>query len=190
MDRISSVDDMMGTASFWTTESSGPKSTMNRSASEFAFQEFLKETLVAGGERAKSRFKAESEVGEEDQKPEVPMFASTEELRAMNNVVDSVAEDDEVAVIEGALNPLFSGMQDTGEKSYGEFNTSAAANGSGQDYEVFLKQKLEIACAAAALSRVRTSFDSLTCMVLGLVFVFGQSFEVLRFWSLLDLPEP
>ena len=44
------------------------------------------------------------------------MFASTEELRAMNNVVDSV-ENDEVAVqLEGAMNPLFSGIQDDGEK--------------------------------------------------------------------------
>lgn len=130
---------------------------MNRSASEFAFQEFLKQTLVAGGDRdrasAKSRFKTESEA--EEQKPEVPMFASTEELRAMNNVVDSVAEDDEVAAIEGALNPLFSGMQDSGEKSYGDFNPRGvtATDATGQDYEIFLKQKLEIACAAAALSR-------------------------------------
>ena len=140
---------------------------MNRSASEFAFQEFLKQTLVAGGDRAsaKSRFKTESEA--EEQKPEVPMFASTEELRAMNNVVDSVAEDDEVAAIEGALNPLFSGMQDSGEKSYGDFNPRGvtATDATGQDYEIFLKQKLEIACAAAALSRVRTisSSTSLTC---------------------------
>lgn len=140
MDRVSPVDDAMGSG-LWA-ESSRPKNVMNRSASEFAFQEFLKETLVAGSERAKSRIKAESE----DQKPgpTVPMFASTEELRAMNNVVDSVAAemDDEVAVIEGALNPLFSGMQD-----------AATVDGSDQDYEVFLKQKLEIACAAAALSR-------------------------------------
>lgn len=164
MDRISSVDDMMGAASFW----SEPKSTMNRSASEFAFQEFLKETLAApGGERAKSRFKVENEIQTaevEDRKPgssgfTPPMFASTEELRAMNNVVDSVAADDEVAAIEGALNPLFSGMQDAGEKGYGNFNPveATASGGGGRDYEGFLKQKLEIACAAAALSRVRTS---------------------------------
>jgi hypothetical protein len=157
---------------------------MNRSASEFAFQEFLKQTLVAGGDRAKSRFKTESEA--EEQKTEVPMFASTEELRAMNNVVDSVAEDDEVAAIEGALNPLFSGMQDAGEKSYGDFNPSSVAPGdaTGQDYEIFLKQKLEIACAAAALSRVRTisSSTSLTCMAFALALdCFSVSLTSLGF---------
>ena len=124
---------------------------MNRSASEFAFQEFLMETL-AGGSRAKSEAGAEGD--QEVFTP--PMFASTEELRAMNNVVDSVAVDDEVAGIERALNPLFSGMQDGGEKNFVDFNPPGVA-ASGYDYEVFLKQKLEVACAVAALSRVRTT---------------------------------
>jgi hypothetical protein len=172
MDRISSVDDIVST--YWNESCAalGKSSSMNRSASEFAFQEFLKES-VGGGARVKSRFHEGRDVEEQRRNGEElpvarpgnlefapPMFASTEELRAMNNVVDSVAEDEVAMELHGAFHPLFSGMQDDGEKNYANFASGAAAAGnvgSGQDYDVFLKQKLEISCAAAALSRVRSS---------------------------------
>jgi hypothetical protein len=158
MDRISSVDDILGT--FWSGDDG---KMMNRSDSEFSFQEFLKESIGATTtttrERAKSRFGLadQSEVKPENNNFTPPMFASTEELRAMNNVVDAPVEVDEVAGIEGALNPLFSGMQEDTDKEYSTNFPSAPGDAvSAQDYEVFLKQKLEIACAAAALTRVRT----------------------------------
>ena len=166
MDRISSVDDIVST--YWNEScASLGKSGMNRSASEFAFQEFLKESV--GGGRPKSRFQqAQSGEGRDVEEVPVPkagnsefippMFASTEELRAMNNVVDAVEEDEVAVQLEGAFNPLFSDMQDDGEKNYTNFASGAAAGvvDSSQEYE-FLKHKLEIACAAASLSMVRTS---------------------------------
>lgn len=157
MDRSSSVDDILGT--FW---SSNDGKTMNRSDSEFSFQEFLKENGggesigARGGERPKSRFGL---AGQSEGKLEFapPMFASTEELRAMNNVVDAPVDVDEVGGIEGALNPLFSGMQEDTDKQYtNPFSSVPSDPVTAQDLEVILKQKLEMACAAAALARVRT----------------------------------
>ncbi|KAG0609930.1 hypothetical protein M758_7G024900 [Ceratodon purpureus] len=165
MDRISSVDDIVST--YWD-ESCGMlgKNGMNRSASEFAFQEFLKESSVGGG-RGKSRFHEERAVEEQRNGEEAlltrpgnseftpPMFASTEELRAMNNVVDSVAEDEAGGQLESAFNPLFLGMPDDGAKYYANFASGGTTDvGSGQEYDVFLKQKsMEIACAPASFSR-------------------------------------
>jgi len=154
MDRSSSVDDILGT--FW---SSNDGKMMNRSDSEFSFQEFLKENGggepigARGGERPKSRFGL---AGQSEGKPEFapPMFASTEELRAMNNVVDAPVDVDEVGGIEGALNPLFSGMQEDTDKQYTNSFSSVPSDAvTAQDIEVILKQKLEMACAAAALAR-------------------------------------
>ncbi|XP_024384443.1 basic leucine zipper 63 isoform X2 [Physcomitrium patens] len=174
MDRISSVDDIL--SAYWNESSmtSPVKGSMNRSASEFAFQEFIKENMTATscfGGRSKSRFyQSQADEGKalNDQSRDnlmisakseseftPPMFASTEELRAMNNVVDPVEVDDIVG-IEGALNPLFSRVQNDADKKYSNFPSAALSAGDcgGQDYEDILKQKLERACAAAALSRV------------------------------------
>lgn len=187
MERAFSVDDILGT--FWKLDTqgegngagSGPISAsnsveslkalerekvMNRSASEWALQEFLRESSTAGGSgpllRAKSRFMVnedddeEEENEEEEETGELPSpvgplpplrsaeefsalsIAKTEELRAMNNAVDHVE-------VKGALNPLFSGLQD---------EVNPVPTSSPQEYEYFLKHKLELACAAVALTRV------------------------------------
>ena len=191
---------------------------MNRSASEYAFQEFLKVSEERGGSAAvrKSRFMVnqrrkvpEDEDDEEDDdddddhededdddddehddehdntdppSPESPETFETKMeqqpsrqeshdlnehprslsppppppppasapsstsstpvgLGSIGGVVDQV----EVGV---ALNPLFSGLRD-------EVETAATATNSPQEYEYFLKHKLDLACAAVALSRVR-----------------------------------
>lgn len=157
--------------------------SMNRSASEYAFQEFLKVSEASGGfARPKSRFMTNegirdtNEDDEEDEDTDPPSPASPEspetsdntkteivslskqgsdevdkamvpvhfvlpklEIRTLSGVVDQEEVSD-------ALNPLFSGIRDEVEKA-------ATATNSPQEYEYFLKHKLDIACAAVALTR-------------------------------------
>ena len=208
MERISSVDDIVGT--FWNDSTVVPEKAgiMNRSASEWAFQEFLKESLAAATpgpltrRRAASRSRflneerpdavAENDGGEEQEQEQqeeredvgqrfgglnpksnlgfqVPLIARTEELRALNNVVDVPDNDEdededeeEAAAVNGALNPLFSGLRDDdGENLNNQVaNNANTDNNSGdcpQEYEHFLKHKLEMACAAVAFARVSIS---------------------------------
>jgi hypothetical protein len=61
------------------------------------------------------------------------------EVRTISGVVDQEE-------VRGALNPLFSGIRD-------EVENAATATNSPQEYEYFLKHKLDIACAAVALAR-------------------------------------
>lgn len=160
---------------------------MNRSASEYAFQEFLKVNETSGGgfARSKSRFMTSEDIrdidddeddtdppspatpaspespeisedktelskqesddfNETDQVPVVPPAVQPKlEVQTMSGIVDQVEVSD-------ALNPLFSGIRD-------EVEIAATATNSPQEYEFFLKKKLDLACAAVALSRVRTS---------------------------------
>ena len=179
---------------------------MNRSASEYAFQEFLKVSEERGGSAAvrKSRFMVnqrrkapEDEDDEEDDDddddehddehentdPPSPESSKTfqtkmeqqpsrQETHDLNEhprslsppplpppsapsstsstpvgvgSIGGVVDQVEVGV---ALNPLFSGLRD-------EVETAATATNSPQEYEYFLKHKLDLACAAVALSRVR-----------------------------------
>jgi len=205
MERISSVDDIVGT--FWNDSTVVPEKAgiMNRSASEWAFQEFLKESLAAATpgpltrRRAASRSRflneerpdavAENDGGEEQEQEEredgqrfgglnpksnlgfqVPLIARTEELRALNNVVDVPDNDEdededeeEAPAVNGALNPLFSGLRDdNGDNNINNqvANNTNTDNNSGdcpQEYEHFLKHKLEMACAAVAFARVSIS---------------------------------
>lgn len=186
---------------------------MNRSASEYAFQEFLKVSESGGFARSKSRFMTNEGIrdnnhdDEEDdtdppspaspaspESPETSENTRTElskqgsdevkneadkampssfvlpklevrplEVRTISGVVDQEE-------VRGALNPLFSGIRD-------EVENAATATNSPQEYEYFLKHKLDIACAAVALARVRWS-RSLSCSE-NLVFLF--------FWVLLKL---
>lgn len=174
MDRTSSIDNFLST--FWGESSAATlvKSGMDRSAYEFSFQEFSKENTIAascGGNCPKNRFqKSQSnEMRDHDEQSSYNlqmsgrfsseftpfMLASAEDLLPMNNALNSVEVDDAV-VIEDALNPMFSVIQDDAERIYSTFSTGAASVGdsSSQEYEVFLQQKLAMACAAAALSRV------------------------------------
>lgn len=156
---------------------------MNRSASEYAFQEFLKVNSEASGgfhARPKSRFMTNDGIrdtnhdDEEDDDTDPPSPASPaspESPETSENTNLSKQGSDEVLMpepssfvlpklevrtlsgvvdqeeVSDALNPLFSGIRD-------EVENAATATNSPQEYEYFLKHKLDIACAAVALSRV------------------------------------
>ena len=158
---------------------------MNRSASEYAFQEFLKVNETSGGfARSKSRFVASGEMRDKDDddddtdppSPASPASPESPEISENNSQLSKQESDDfneanqapimpppvqpKVAVrtmsgivdqveVSGALHPLFSGIRD-------EVEIAATATNSPQEYEFFLKKKLDLACAAVALSRVRT----------------------------------
>lgn len=160
---------------------------MNRSASEYAFQEFLKVSEASGGfARSKSRFMTNEGIRDNDDEeddtdppsPASPASPESPETSENKTELSKQGSDDfneadkampsfvmpklevrplKVRTISGvvdqeevsdALNPLFSGIRDEVEKA-------ATATNSPQEYEYFLKHKLDIACAAVALARVR-----------------------------------
>jgi hypothetical protein len=179
MERISSVDDILGT--YWKLDpqgqghgnnaaggapmpgaedlkiglSSGDNKHMNRSASEWAFQEFLKEHDVDGGSTvpqsgvycSRSRIYEENEEEDEDEaeSDKVSGSSSAAHFIPRNQEMKPCIIADEVEV-KSALNPLFSGLRD--EVNGGNQITNP------QECEQFLKCKLDLACAAVALTRV------------------------------------
>lgn len=220
MQRNFSVDDILGT--FWKLDTQGdargpvvsiPEGVededthipvveslrtievdrgMNRSASEYAFQEFLKVSEASGGfARPKSRFLTNEGIRDKDDEeddtdppspasPASPESPETSENKTEMTELSKQGSDDfneadkapssmppfvlpklevpplEVRTISGvvdqeevsdALHPLFSGIRD-------EVESAATATNSPQEYEYFLKHKLDIACAAVALTRV------------------------------------
>ncbi|CAM6033055.1 unnamed protein product [Sphagnum compactum] len=178
MERISSVDDILGT--YWKLDpqgqghsnnaaggppmpgaedlkmglSSGDNKRMNRSASEWAFQEFLKEHDVDRGNTvpqsgvycSRSRIYEENEEEDEDEaeSDKVSGSSSAAHFIPRNQEMKPCIIADEVEV-KSALNPLFSGLRD--EVNGGNQITNP------QEYEQFLKCKLDLACAAVALTR-------------------------------------
>ncbi|CAK9275911.1 unnamed protein product [Sphagnum jensenii] len=147
MERISSVDDILGT--YWKLDpqgqghsnnaaggppvpgaedlkmglSSGDNKRMNRSASEWAFQEFLKEHDVDGGSTvpqsgvycSRSRIYEENEEEDEDEdeaeSDKVSGSSSAAHFIPRNQEMKPCIIADEVEV-KSALNPLFSGLRD------------------------------------------------------------------------------
>jgi hypothetical protein len=197
MERISSVDDILGT--YWKLDPQGEGqntgaaagvppllhgasealklglsygddkvgAVMNRSASEWAFQEFLKEHMAAAaasvtavpqlGYGRKPVIYEESEDDEKEAESDDVSGASAAAAAAAPHVI--AAPDQEVmrpsssrsimaddVEVTGALNPLFSGLRD--EVNCGDQTSNP------QEYEHFLKYKLDLACAAVALTRV------------------------------------
>uniref|UniRef100_A0A0D6QRE8 BZIP domain-containing protein n=1 Tax=Araucaria cunninghamii TaxID=56994 RepID=A0A0D6QRE8_ARACU len=153
MERVFSVDDILGT--FWKLDTQGetcsPRvsalpsvdenngnsgKTMNRSASEWAFQRFLTEASAASSMEEPPRppqhqeAEAAGEMGVKEGEEE-KMAAAAEE------------EEDRATVVE--VNPLFKGMG-------GEVQKGVVLN-NPQEYENILKKKLDLACAAVALTR-------------------------------------
>jgi hypothetical protein len=193
MERISSVDDILGT--YWKLDPQGEGQNtgaaagvppllhgasealklglsygddkvgtmMNRSASEWAFQEFLKEHMAAAaasvtaapqlGYGRKPVIYEESEDDEKEAESDEVSGASAaaaphviaapdQEVTRPTTSRSIMADDVEVT---GALNPLFSGLRD--EVNCGDQTSNP------QEYEHFLKYKLDLACAAVALTR-------------------------------------
>jgi hypothetical protein len=188
MERISSVDDILGT--FWKLDPQGegynngagggvavPETDalkmvelssgdvdkgMNRSASEWAFQEFLKAHEAAGsnvphlGHRSRSIIYEDNEEEKEEvvaavvadaaaESDEVSDITASHVIAGDQDVKPTSSVSEEVEVT-GALNPLFSGLR-------GEVNGRNQMI-NPQEYEHFLKYKLDLACAAVALTRV------------------------------------
>jgi len=196
MERISSIDDILGT--YWKLDPQGEGqntgaaagvppllhgasealklglsygddkvgAVMNRSASEWAFQEFLKEHMAAAaasvtaapqlGYGRKPVIYEESEDDEKEAESDEVSGASAAAAAAPHVIA---APDQEVmrpsssrrimaddVEVTGALNPLFSGLRD--EVNCGDQTSNP------QEYEHFLKYKLDLACAAVALTRV------------------------------------
>lgn len=154
MEHSSSVDDLVGT--FWDESPPSAKipAALNRSSSEWSFQEFLKDNLPAGPLKlrpaCKSRFLQDPERQEQGCEPEP--FLRAAELRLYPR------SEDPSAAVEGALNPLFSGLRDEKLIPAPDPTTIAASGGVAgsypEEYECFLKHKLEMACAAVAMTRV------------------------------------
>jgi len=196
MERISSVDDILGT--YWKLDPQGEGqntgaaagvppllhgasealklglsygddkvgAVMNRSASEWAFQEFLKEHMAATaasvtaapqlGYGRKPVIYEESEDDEKEAESDEVSGASAAAATAAPRVIAALDQEvmkpsssrsimaDDVQVT-GALNPLFSGLRD--EVNCGDQTSNP------QEYEHFLKYKLDLACAAVALTR-------------------------------------
>lgn len=186
MERVFSVDDILGT--FWKLDTqSGDQASstgavngtgvlgnggngynpgMNRSASEWAFQEFLKEHTQASGLQSRNDSQvfmiSEEEAGEkelppsqdkecveEQKEPDVISIPGLKEevdessYTASNQKAEDPLEQPELKV---AVNPLFSGLRDE--------VPAAPASSDPREYEHFLKRRLDIACAAVAMSRV------------------------------------
>ncbi|KAL2609202.1 hypothetical protein R1flu_027775 [Riccia fluitans] len=185
MERAFSVDDILGT--FWKldTQSSDQTSTtipgngigssgnggngynpgMNRSASEWAFQEFLKEHTQGGlqsrndsqvfvisegeAEGKEAELLASEETGnaEEQESDVISIPPLKEEVdESTHNTPNRKAADIlEQPELKDALNPLFSGLRDEAP--------AGSQSSDPREYESFLKQRLDLACAAVAMTR-------------------------------------
>ncbi|KAL3699537.1 hypothetical protein R1sor_017559 [Riccia sorocarpa] len=184
MERAFSVDDILGT--FWkldtqsgdqtstTTAGNGTSSLgnggngynpgMNRSASEWAFQEFLKEHTQGGlqsrsdsqvfvisegeAEGKGADLLASEETGNAEEESDVisipPLKEEVDESThsTPNQKAKDILEQPE---LKDALNPLFAGLRDEAP--------AASPSSDPREYESFLKKRLDLACAAVAMTR-------------------------------------
>lgn len=141
--------------------------SMNRSDSEWAFQEFLKKHASIAVVKSESKPSTLEETGEEDQEGDLspPEVLDSEEPgifeeRPVNHgcaVLKEESNDSPVMFgpaglpeqqVSGALNPLFTGLKN-------ELPNVICNN--PREYEHFLKQRLDLACAAVALARSQGS---------------------------------
>lgn len=226
MDRVFSVDDILGT--FWKLDTQGEgegqtspsgdtptnrssftttKTTMNRSASEWAFQRFITETAPIPltsptpspspsphlhnhhdlDQKNKKKPSSSStptppalvNVEEEDEEKEMRADVKAEEeeedvkqrnkdneekVAAKDVVVNepSSSSSSSVAVNVNPSSPLLKGMRLLMEKEVG------VTHDNPQDYESFLKQRLDLACAAVALTRASgTDFQGAPSLTFG-----------------------
>lgn len=159
MEHSTSVDDLVGT--FWDESTNlGEKvapGIINRSASEWSFQEFLKESLSAPAHPAgpiklrsacKSRFfedvKQDPTEAQDDEGDGSEPYMRAAELQLYPN--SGSTSSSESAPIRFSpsvrVSEILPGLDNVGGIEYSE------------DYERLLKHKLEMACAAVAMTRV------------------------------------
>ncbi|KAG0603466.1 hypothetical protein M758_10G096800 [Ceratodon purpureus] len=162
MEHSTSVDDLVGT--FWdesTAHQLGGKAalgTINRSTSEWSFQEFLKESLATAApaqaespKQRRSRFLADLEDVNED-----PIEVQNDEDDGSEPYVR--APELQLYPNSGSSSSDSAQMQFSPPTGVAE-NLAVLDNVGGigsysEDYQRLLKQKLEMACAAVAMTRV------------------------------------
>ena len=135
MDRMFPVDEISD--QFWSPPiytAPGESSKMNRSASEWAFQLFLQEASVAS----------------ETSPPSSSSAAGTND--------DVFVEIKDQTKLEEATKSINSMLV---QKNGAILSNGSASNipVDSEDYQALLKSKLNLACAAVALTRVISSFD-------------------------------
>lgn len=158
MDRVFSVDDDIGDH-FWSTPPTAelgvdsPTSAaaaaaaaisyskmMNRSSSEWAFQRFLQEAAGAAGTTTSSP-------------PQPPTMASSSSSSHQNDVVE--IKDENLSTPN-----LNSGTALNSKPAATLFGSATPQNihVDAEEYQAFLKSRLDLACAAVALTRVNYLF--------------------------------
>lgn len=156
MDRVFSVDDDIGDH-FWSTPPTAelgvdsPNSAaaaaaasisysmmMNRSSSEWAFQRFLQEAAATGTTTSSP--------------PQPPTMASSSSSSHQNDVVE--IKDENLST------PNLNSSMVLNSKPATSFGSAPSQNipVDAEEYQAFLKSRLDLACAAVALTRVNFLF--------------------------------
>ena len=135
MDRVFSVDEISD--QFWSPPICtipGESSKMNRSASEWAFQLFLQEASVAS---------------------EISPTSSSSAAGTNDDVFVEIKNQTKLKETTKSTNSM------PVQKNRVILGNGSASNipVDSKDYQAFLKSKLNLACAAVALTRVTSSFD-------------------------------
>lgn len=152
MDRVFSVGEI--SEQFWSTipssSDNSPKndhsSKMNRSESEWAFQRFLQEAHHVAASGSSPQQSSSSAAGDSKSDSLVEIKSTLD-----NSNVKDDSNTDKTATSTAAGNPV-------------SFSVSPNIPVDSAEYQAFLKSKLNLACAAVALSRV-------SCLYLFVLFV-------------------
>lgn len=151
MDRVLSVDEISD--QFWSSSpprllEPGEQSMMNRSESEWAFQCFLQEQVSPKAKAATSNSSSAGGVGDDSDVVEIKDTSTDRNEGPSQNPTNA-----NNANINGNNNNNASGSKTAAKPP--------AANAGAEnipiiseEYRAFLKRKLNLACAAVALSRV------------------------------------
>lgn len=180
MDRVFSVGEISD--QFWSPPSQTPPasaqpddySKMNRSASEWAFQRFLQEASVVAVSASASASASASDSS--------PQSSSA-----------PAGDKSDVIEIKDKDNDSFSGANDktTASSSFSNgrctpsFNEAAAPGAppnipvDSEEYQAFLKSKLQLACAAAA-AQSRVIFPPILLRLILLFYYFSNSQTIIE----------
>ncbi|GAB4836000.1 hypothetical protein Ancab_000918 [Ancistrocladus abbreviatus] len=143
MDRVVSVEEI--SEQFWSSPPPLPPAAaadpkMNRSASEWAFQRFLQEVAASSlSDTSSSKSLAENDVVEiKDHHPHSPHHHHQNQSHSLNRCNPTPAP------------PQPNSIQSTATTS---FIPRSSMPIDSEDYQTFLKSRLDLACAAVALTR-------------------------------------
>lgn len=166
MDRVFSVEEISG--QLWSSSPAqrDDSSKMNRSASEWAFQRFLQEAAAAA---AAGDAVSDSSAGDDND--------AVLEIEQQSSNQNQNLEAKEGRVSAGSCSGPGNGKV--------PFNAPPPPNVSidSEDYQAFLKNKLNLACAAVALSRVSSCLLSEYSCVGLYFYVFVCTWLVFGRWE-------